>query len=396
MGPITSANSFYRNVYTWFDGFLPESLDWLAYALTGFVLVFIIANVFLLLASLYTWFERRALARFQTRVGPNRWGPFGLFQPVADLVKLLIKEDTMPAGADRWVFNLAPIVMFVPGVVALAVIPLGKNTFIANLNVGVLFILAVTSVNTLGIFMAGWASGNKYAMFGAMRGVAQLISYEVPMVLSVVGVLLLAGSLSLVDIVDGQRIPFLLVQPLGVLVFVIAASAEMGRTPFDIVEAESELVAGHQTEYSGMKFGMIFVAEFSAPILQGAIIATLFLQGWRGPFLPSHLWFFLKVFLVVFILLWVRATFPRLRVDQILGFAWKGLFPLALINLFVTAIEVQVWPNPTIGQLWAMTAINWAVMIASVALIANILGQPRLKRAKKEPSSLAYSFEEAD
>ncbi len=396
MEPSTSTSSLYRNIYFWFDGFLPESLDWLAYSLTGLVIAVVIINVFLVLVALYTWFERRALARFQVRIGPNRWGPFGLLQPVADLVKLLTKEDIVPVGADRWVFNLAPIVMFIPGVLVLAVIPFGKNSFIADLNVGILFIIAVTSVNTLGVFMAGWASGNKYALFGAMRGVAQLISYEVPMALSIVGILLLTGSLSLIDIVDNQRIPFLLVQPLGFLVFLMAASAEMSRTPFDVVEAESELVAGHTTEYSGMKFGLIFLAEFAAPILNGAIVATIFLQGWRGPVLPSHLWFFLKTFIVVFLFLWIRATFPRLRIDQILSLAWKGLLPLALVNLFITAVEVQIWPSPSIGQLWVMVAINWAIMLISVALAAMVLGQERLRRVKALPSPLAFSIKEGE
>ena len=376
MGPITTANSFYRNIYSWFDGLLPESFDWLAYLLTGFTIVFAVLIVLLLAVALYTWFERRVLARFQSRVGPNRWGPFGLLQPIADVIKLITKEDLVPFLADRWVFNLAPIVMFVPVALVFAVVPFGKNSYLANLNIGILFILAVTSVNTLGIFMCGWASANKYAMFGAM--------------------LLIAGSLSMVDIVERQAIPFFLVQPLGLLVFLAAASAEMSRSPFDIVEAESEIVAGHHTEYSSMKFGVIYLAEFAAPIVTGAIMTTLFLQGWRGPVLPSHLWFFIKTFIVVFLLLWVRATFPRLRVDQIMGFAWKSLFPMALINLFVIAIEVQVWPDPTTGQLWIMAAINWGVAILSVVAFSNILGQRRLRRPEAMPSPLAAVIKEAD
>ena len=373
------ANYFYQNLYSWFDGYLPESLDWLVYTLTAFVMVITVINTLVITVALYSWFERRILARFQVRIGPNRWGPFGLFQPIADLIKSLTKEDLLPVGSDKWVFRLAPVIMFVPVAMVLSVVPFGKNTFIADLNIGILFIIAVTSLNTIGIFMAGWASGNKYAMFGAMRGVAQLISYEVPMVLSIVGVILLVSSLSMVDIVNNQGIPFVLLQPLGAFVFLVAASAEMGRAPFDILEAESELVAGYQTEYSGLKYLLILQAEFSAPIVHSAVIATLFLQGWRGPILPSHLWFFLKTFLVVFLLLWVRATFPRLRVDQILGFAWKGLLPLAMINLFVIAIEVQIWPSPSTSQLWIMAGINWIVMIGSVVLISNILGQSKYK-----------------
>jgi len=326
--------------------------DWLAYFLAGFIIIFTIVNVLLIAIALYTWFERRAIGRFQSRLGPNRWGPFGILQPFADLLKLLTKEDIVPAVADRWVFNLAPIILFIPVPLVFAVIPLGKNTFLADLNVGILFIIAVTGVSTLAIFMAGWGSGNKYAMFGAVRAVAQLVSYEIPMVLSIVGVLLLAGSLSLVDVVESQRIPFFLLQPLGFLIFLLAASAEMHRAPFDLIEAESELGAGYHTEYSGMKFGLLQLSEFAAPLVTSAIVATLFLQGWRGPdFLPSHLWFLLKSFGIVLLFLWIRATLPRLRVDQIMEFAWKGLFPLAIVNLFATAIQVQIWPDPTTAQL---------------------------------------------
>jgi NADH-quinone oxidoreductase subunit H len=210
-----------------------------------------------------------------------------------------------------------------------------------------------------------------------MRGVAQLISYEVPMVLSIVGVLMLSGSLSLVDIVEAQRLPFILLQPLGFFIFAIAASAEMNRSPFDIVEADSELVAGFHTEYSGMKWGTFQLAEFIAPFGVSAIMATLFLKGWDGPVLPSHLWFFIKVWFFWFILLWVRATLPRLRVDQIMSLAWKVLFPVALINLFITAVQVLLWEDPSIGQLWLMAAINWAVAIA-VLIICSKLNSSRL------------------
>ncbi|MBI4298210.1 MAG: NADH-quinone oxidoreductase subunit NuoH [Chloroflexi bacterium] len=348
-----------------------------------------VVNAIMLSTALYTWFERRAIGRFQARIGPNRWGPFGLLQPIADLLKMLLKEDTVPKDADRWVFNIAPIVMFVPMLLIFAVIPFGKSSYIANLNIGILFIISVTTVSALAIFMAGWASANKYAMFGAVRGVAQLVSYEVPMVLSIVGVILLSGSLSTISIVESQRLPFLLLQPLGFLIFLLAASAEMNRTPFDLIEADSEIVAGYHIEYSGMKWGVLQAAEFAAPLATGAIMATLFLQGWRGTFLPSHLWFLLKVFSIVFLLLWIRATLPRFRVDQIMGFAWKGLFPLALINLFVTAIEVLIWPLPNTGQLWLMVGINWIVAVVSIVAFANILGQRSFRRLRPRTSPLA-------
>ena len=388
--------------YDLFDGFLPEGLEWLAYAFSGFSLAFIIINVLLGVTALYTWFERRAIARFQVRLGPNRWGPFGLLQPLADAIKLITKEDIVPDGADRPVFNVAPIVLLVPTLLAVAVIPYGEDSYLGGLNIGVLFIIGVTSVNTIAIFMGAWSSRNKYAMFGAMRGVAMLISYEVPMALGITGVLLLAGSMALTDIVTEQNVPFLLVQPLGFLVFLGAATAEMSRTPFDQIEAESELGAGYHTEYSGMKFGILQLAEFMAPVITALIIATLFLSGTRGyaP-IPGQLWFVLKVFAVIFVMLWVRATWPRLRIDQIMGFAWKGLFPLAIINLFLIAVEVELLRDPETGrlstdELWSMAAINWVITIGAIMVIANVLGQRRLRRPQSVPSPLANMNVEAD
>ena len=257
--------------------------SWLAYFLAGFIIVFVVVNAVVIVTTLGTWVERRVIGRIQSRLGPNRWGPWGLLTPVADALKLLTKESTRPSGVDPWIYNLAPLVFIMPVILVFAVIPFGKNTYVANLNIGILFIIAVTTVPTMGMFMAGWASGNRYSLFGAMRGVAQLISYEVPMVLSIVGVVLLAGSLSMVDIVEAQKVPFIFVQPLGFFIFAVAASAEMNRSPFDIVEADSELVAGFHTEYSGMKWGTFQLAEFIAPFGTSAIIATLFVQGWEGP-----------------------------------------------------------------------------------------------------------------
>ena len=389
------------SVYMFFGGVLPDGLNWLAYGLTGLSLAFLVINALVMATALNTWFERRAIGRFQSRLGPNRWGPFGLLQPIADAVKLMTKEDTVPEEADRPVFNIAPIVLVVPALVVLAVIPLGQNSFVGRLNIGILFIVGVTSVNTFAILMAGWASRNKYAMLGAMRGVAMLLSYEVPMALAITGVLLLAGSLSMLDIVQSQDVPFLLVQPLGFLVFIAAASAEMSRTPFDQIEAESELGSGYHTEYSGMKFAVFQLAEFMAPVVTAIIITTLFLSGYRGfaP-IPGQLWFVLKVFLLVFIFIWVRATWPRLRVDQIMGFAWKGLFALALANLFLIAVEVELFQDAegelSTNALWLMAGINWVVTIASIVAMANIMGQRRMKRPTPVPSPLANMNAEAD
>ena len=393
--PFREANSFYRNLYDLFAewsfwGVSPIP-DWLAYFLAGFLIIFAVVNAVVIVTTIGTWVERRLIGRFQSRLGPNRWGPFGLLTPVADAIKLLSKEDTRPEGVDPWVFNLAPLVFIVAPLLVFAVIPLGKNTYVANLNIGILFIIAVTTVPTIAMFMAGWGSGNRYSLFGAMRGVAQLVSYEVPMVLSIVGVLLLAGSLSLVDIVEAQDIPFLLIQPLGFFIFLLAISAEMNRSPFDIVEADSELVAGFHTEYSGMKWGTFQLAEFIAPFGAAAIITTLFLKGWDGPVLPSHLWFFLKVCLVWFVLLWIRATLPRLRVDQIMALAWKVLFPMGLINLFVTAAEVLVWEDPTTAQLWTMVGINWVVAILCLVVSSHLMSDKLTTRDPLAPVPARHS-----
>ena len=372
----------------------PASPSWLYFTLTSLIVAVVIVNALVGATAIYTWFERRGLGRFQSRLGPNRWGPFGTLQPIADVVKLMSKEDTVPEDADRPVFNAAPVALLAPAFLAFAVIPLASGSFLGDLNVGVLFIVAITSVNTLAIFMGAWASRNKYAMFGAMRGVAMLISYEVPMALAIAGVALVGGSLSLNLLVANQDLPFFLVQPLAFFVFMTAASAEMSRTPFDMIESESELGGGYNTEYSGMKFAILQLAEFMAPIVVSAIAATLFLSGWRGfgP-VPGPIWLILKIVVVLFVLLWVRATWPRLRVDQIMGFAWKALLPLAMVNLVAVAIEVQLLQDAngdlTTSDLWSMAAINWFLTIVSIAAVANILGQKRLKRPAPQPSPLA-------
>ncbi|MDO8751281.1 MAG: NADH-quinone oxidoreductase subunit NuoH [Dehalococcoidia bacterium] len=364
----------------WRDGLLPTGWEWLAFTVAALAIVALVVNVFLVMVMLYTYLERRLLGRFQARLGPNRTGPFGLLQPVADAIKLLTKEDLVPADADRWVFNLAPVVMVVPVILVLAVLPFGRHSFVADVNIGILYVVAVTSVSTLAMFMAGFASGNRYAMFGGMRAVAQLISYEIPVVLSIVGVLLLAGSLSLVSIVEAQRIPYILLQPLGFFVFMAGSSAEMNRSPFDLVEAESEIVSGYHTEYSGMKFGVFQLAEFGAVLTTSGIMATLFLKGWEGPVLPSHLWFLIKVFFFAFLFIWVRATLPRLRIDQVMAFAWKFLLPLSLINIFVTAIEVLALDTTKLANLWLMAGINIAVAVVGIAAFSRFVrlgGQPR-------------------
>ena len=395
----------FQSIYDFYVGLIPSRLDgleWLAFGLAGITLAFTVINAVVGVTAVYTWFERRAIGRIQARLGPNRWGPFGLFQPLADVLKLITKEDTVPEAADRPVFNVAPIVLLFPAFLVFAIIPFGTDSFLGKLNVGVLFIVGITGVNTFGILMGGWGSRNKYAVLAAMRGAAMLISYEVPMALALAGVVVLAGSLSLMDIVLSQDLPFALVQPLGFFVFLAAASAEMNRTPFDMIEAESELVGGYNTEYSGMKFGIFMLAEFMAPLVTASIATVVFLGGTRGwdP-VPGQFWFVLKALAIVLLLVWIRATWPRLRVDQIMGFAWKGLFPLAIANMFVVAAEVQVFQNAATGAissnaLWAMAGINWVVAAASLVAIANVLGQPRLKRREPVPSPLANMEAEGD
>jgi NADH-quinone oxidoreductase subunit H len=391
----------FRAIERFFQRVLPDDLDRLAFFLAAFTLAGIVVTVMVQTTAVYTWFERRVLGRFQARLGPNRWGPFGMLQPIADLIKLMFKEDMVPKIADRWAFNLAPIVLVVPTLLVVAVIPFGEDSFLGALNIGILFVLGVTSVNTIAIFMAGWGSGNKYAMLGAMRGVAMLVSYEVPMALSVTGVLILSGSLAMFDIVEMQNVPFLLVQPLGFLIFIAAASAEMSRTPFDQIEAESELGSGYNTEYSSIKFGMLFLGEYMAPLVTAMIVTTLFLSGTRGfaP-IPGQVWFIGKTFMVVFALLWVRSTWPRLRVDQIMGFAWKGLFGMGLVNVFLIAVEVAVLQDDTgkvaTNALWLMAAINWVVAIIAVVVVANVLGQRKLAQPTPVASPLANMYAEAD
>ena len=380
-GTLLYDSVLFRQIYNVMGEVFPSKLCALDYFLSGFIIMFIVVNGILLGAALYVWAERRILGRFQNRVGPNRWGPFGLLQPIADLIKLITKEDLIPRGADRLAFTLVPVIMVMSLLLTMAVVPFAWKTSVADLNVGVLYIVAVTSLSTLGVFMAGWSSANRYAMFGAMRGVAMLISYEIPVVLALVGVVLIAGSMRMSDVVSAQSLPFILVQPLGLLVFLLGISAELNRTPFDIVEAESELTAGFHTEYSGTKFLLIQTAEFGGVLAASAVMATLFLGGWSGPFLSEQLgtvWFLLKVVLFALLFIWVRATFPRLRIDQIMAFAWKVLFPLSLINLLATTLEVYALRDDTTGfisrpDLAIMMGINMAIAIAAIALFGRAI-----------------------
>ena len=378
-----------RWVYELAGLFLP---CWLSYFLAGLVIMVILVNAVLLGAAVFVWTERRLIGRFHNRVGPNRWGPFGTFQPIADLLKLIVKEDLVPAGADKIAFVAAPVIMVSTAILMLAVVPFSKNTALADLNVGVLYVLAVTSLTSVAILMAGWASNNRYALFGAARGVAVLISYEVPVVLCLLGVVMVAGSMSLADVVAAQAIPFLLVQPLAMFVFLAGTSAELNRTPFDVAEAESELIAGYHIEYSGIKFGLIQAAEFGGVITASAVIVTLFLSGWAGPASAyiGWFWFLLKVGVVAFLFIWVRATFPRLRIDQIMSFAWKFLMPLSFINLLATSLEVYFLRDAngslTTNDLWIMTGVNLAIAAVCIPLFGSLI-RDKVRPARWRPAA---------
>ena len=390
------------SVYRFIAAPLPAGWEWAAFALAAAAIALIVINGVVMATALYTWFERRTIGRFQSRLGPNRWGPYGILQPFADVIKLIVKEDLVPADADRPVYNAAPVALLLTTLLVLVVVPFGEDSFMGRLNIGILFVVGITSMTTVAIFMGGWASRNKYAMLGAMRGVAMLISYEVPMAIAITGVLLVSGTMAMSGIVESQDVPFLLVQPLGFLVFLAASVAEISRTPFDQIEAESELGAGYHTEYSGSKFAVFQLAEFMAPIVGSIIVATLFLGGTRGfdP-IPGQVWFIGKVFAVVFLLLWFRATWPRLRIDQIMAFAWKGLFALAVLNLFVVAVQVMLLQDPDTGELttrdlWTMGAINWAITLSAILVSARLSGRGRVARPAPTPSPLANMTAEAD
>jgi NADH-quinone oxidoreductase subunit H len=303
--------------------------------------------VWLLLgAGWLTFGERRLLGWIQIRLGPNRAGPWGLLQPLADIVKLLAKEDVIPEGADRMIFLYAPAVVAVTALLIFAVVPFARNvTFmgheipmvISDLNVGLLFVLALSSLGVYGVALGGWASNSKFSLLGGIRAAAQMISYELSLGLSLIPVVMLARSFSLSDIVQTQaRYPYILVQPVAFLIFFISAVAEAKRIPFDLPEAENELVAGYHTEYSGMRFGLYFLGEYVTMVVMAALVSVFFLGGWRGPLLPPLVWFFLKTSALVFVLIWLRATLPRLRYDQLMHLGWKVLVPAALLNVVVS------------------------------------------------------------
>ncbi|MDH4156841.1 MAG: NADH-quinone oxidoreductase subunit NuoH [candidate division Zixibacteria bacterium] len=335
-----------HGIFTWLHGLLVDTglgQPWLNIVVYG-ALGGMVFGVLCLLALFLVWWERKISAHIQQRFGPMRHGWHGWYQTVADAVKLLQKEDILVTTRDRVVFFWAPVICFVAAFLAYVCIPFGDGLIVADLNIGILYIMAVTTFTVISLLMAGWGSNNKYALLGGMRSAAQIVSYEVPMVASILVIVIFVGSLSMVDIVKAQsglvfnwfifRVPF---GPIAFVTYIIAGTAEANRTPFDIPEAEQELVAGYNVEYSGMKFAMFFLAEFINLFTVSAIATTLFLGGWNGPILPSWLWFLGKTLLVVLLLMLFRWTYPRLRVDQLMEFAWKFLVPVTFANLILGA-----------------------------------------------------------
>ena len=349
-----------------------------------------VAQVFILLGGFayLTWLERRVLARMQTRVGPNRAGPFGLLQPIADAVKLIFKEEFTPNRVYRIVFYLAPILTVVPALVIAAVIPWGTSfdlfgreitLYIADINVGVLYLMSIASISVYGIVLAGWSSNNKYAMLGGLRSSAQMISYELALGLGFVMPILLADSMRMLDIVEAQRsLWFVVLQPVGAFIFFTATLAEVNRAPFDMPEAEQELTAGFHTEYSGMKFSLFFMAEYTKMIVISAIAATLFFGGYLGPGvdrfpLLGPVYMFVKIVALLFVMIWVRATWPRIRYDRLMSFGWKVLLPLALAVIFITALGILLADQFGPMYLWLIPALSVLCALVAVAFVNQAL-----------------------
>jgi NADH-quinone oxidoreductase subunit H len=333
-------------------------MDWISLVLIPAIKSILLIVVLLTGFAYLSYVERKLVARFQVRYGPNRAGPFGLLQPIADALKMVFKEEIVPTHVDRVIYLMAPALAVVPSLVIWAVIPVSGTSFtlfgqtitpyVSDVNVGLLYILAIASLGTYGIVLAGWSSNNKYSLLGSLRTSSQMLSYELPMGITLVGVLLIAGSLSLVDIVNAQRVVwFIVLQPIGFIIYFISGLAEAGRSPFDLPETENELVSGFATEYGGIKFALFFMGEYIHMITIGALATTFFLGGWYGPFVDQFpflglVYFLIKVAFMIFLMIWVRASLPRVRYDELMRFCWKFLLPLSLLNLAVTAVVVTM------------------------------------------------------
>lgn len=386
-------------LYKWFVGLLyswglSEAVVNIILAIIGVVLICIVV---LLIDIVLVWVERKVVARFQDRLGPNRLGPFGLIQPIADVIKLLIKEDITPHGAERIVYNLAPVLALASVLLIWAVIPFAPNIIGADINVGVLYVVAIGTISTLSIIMAGWAANNKFALLGAFRTIAQMISYEVPMIITLLVPVIIAGSMSLNTIVEEQAIWNIFLVPIAAIIFLITAIAEIGRAPFDLVEAESEIVAGFHIEYTGMKFGLFYAGELLHALTFGAVFSVLFLGGWRGPGinLPvigpflAIFYLFLKSFLIYFVTMWVKYSMPRIRIDHMLSFNWKFLTPLSLSLLVFIAIFDKLLKSIGFSDFLYMVVMLILNIIIAWAVFAILNRYARRQRNRvAEPDSL--------
>ena len=349
------------------------TVEQLVYYTLGAVGLFVFLSVMVLVL---TWAERKALARIQMRMGPMRVGFQGMLQPLADTIKLISKEDILPSWADRRVYWIAPVAVFIPALLLWVTIPIGRDLVLRNLEMGLFYISAISVLSVMGLLMAGWGSANKYAMLGGLRAAGQLISYEIPFIMAILGVAMLVQSLNLVTIVDGQsRYINALVQPLGLFIFFTAGLAELGRTPFDIHHAESELIGGPFVEYSGAHWSVFFLAEYINTFTIAALTVLLFLGGWQWPQMPfegiahsalSAFWFMAKAALVIWVIFWIRGTYPRLRIDQLMSFGWKLLVPLSFINIVITGIVLFYgWP------LWTLTVLSLVLLGGTFYLIVK-------------------------
>ena len=379
----------------WLLSLLPDSLAWLTPVISCLLNISAVLIAFMTLFALISVLERKMLGRIQNRYGPNRVGPMGLFQPVADGIKLLIKEDIVPIRADKLLHFIAPIMIAAAAILALGVIPYGRNMTPFSIDAGILFFFAVGSTNELAVFMAGWGSNNKFSMLGAMRAIAQMVSYELPLIVTIIPVVMIVGSLSADAIVAAQAGYVLggiaprwfVFTPWGATAFIlffVSALVESNRTPFDVPEGESEIVAGHMTEYSGFKYATFFLAEYFGMFAVSGLAVTLYLGGWHAParfleFIPSYIWFFAKLSVLLFVFIWVRGTLPRMRVDHVMGFAWKFILPMA----FTCIIAAAVWhyqSHGVAGWLWSLGVVAIVYFGLSILTGARRKFAPRVYR----------------
>ncbi len=337
--------------------------------LIGIGLALLVIVLVLTHIIVFIWCELKIFAHIMDRYGPIETGKFhGVLQPFADVLKLMNKEDTVPGASDRLIFKVAPFVVFVPAFMAIGAIPLSATLVVINLDIGAFYIIALSAFTFVGMIMAGWSSFNKYSLLGAFRAAGQLLSYELPFGLTIAGVAMMASSLNLITIVNKQVVPNAFIQPIGFLVFVIAAEAELSRSPFDIPHAESEIIAGYHIEYSGMRWALFYLAEYVSLIILCSMTALLFLGGFKGPILPPPVWFLLKVYVLFFILAWIRITFPRVRPDQLMDLGWKVLLPASLLNIVLTASIIILLPD-----IWpvALAVTEFTIVIATLIYLGR-------------------------